>query len=115
MQTILPLGADSALRLTTARYYTPSGRSIQATGIQPDVVVGREVQLASANPDFSIREADLSGHIPAEDGTAAAGPTAATDPQLERALDLLRTWKVFSRYGGDQRHGPAAPMAPAGD
>ncbi len=115
VQTILPLGADSALRLTTARYYTPSGRSIQATGIQPDVVVGREVQLVSANPDFSIREADLSGHIPAEDGTAAAGPTTATDPQLERALDLLRTWKVFSRYGGDQRHGPAAPMAPAGD
>src|SRR5213076_3572742 len=58
VQTIIPLGGNGALRLTTARYYTPSGRSIQAKGIEPDVQVddGRE----SAN---RIREANLEHHL----------------------------------------------------
>ena len=115
VQTILPLGSDAALRLTTARYYTPSGRSIQATGIQPDVVVGREAQGARAGAEFSIREADLSGHIPADAKAESAVDKTGSDAQLERALDLLRTWKVFSRYRGDQRYGPAGPPAPEGD
>ncbi len=115
VQTILPLGADSALRLTTARYYTPSGRSIQATGIQPDVAVGREVRIARTGSDFSIREADLSGHIPADEDAEAADSGEGPDPQLERALDLLRTWKVFSRYSGEQRFGPVVPPATDGD
>src|SRR5437899_10342551 len=68
VQTILPLGDNSALRLTTARYYTPRGRSIQATGITPDIIMGNEV--ASVKPpaapnesgDF-LREENLRGHF----------------------------------------------------
>jgi carboxyl-terminal processing protease len=98
VQTILPLDQDSALRLTTALYFTPSGRSIQATGIRPDVEVSREVQVAAATQDRSLREKDLSGHI--ERPTVTDAPSAAAsqaDAQLERALDLLRTWNVFSK------------------
>jgi carboxyl-terminal processing protease len=100
VQTILPLDQESALRLTTALYYTPSGRSIQATGIRPDVEVAREVQVAAAaQPSGAVREKDLSGHI--ENGPKAtdAGPNGAlgADAQLDRALDLLRTWNVFSK------------------
>jgi len=98
VQTILPLDQESALRLTTALYYTPSGRSIQATGIRPDVEVSREVQVAAAAKDHTTREKDLSGHI--EQPKASDAPSAAesaTDAQLERALDLLRTWNVFSK------------------
>ena len=108
VQTILPLDQDSALRLTTAKYYTPSGRSIQAKGIEPDVVVDRVVRVAKAEgggPDLSLREENLQGHIINEQQKVAtdARPTndVSTDPQLERALDLLKTWNVFSRGQGD--------------
>jgi carboxyl-terminal processing protease len=98
VQTILPLDHESALRLTTALYYTPSGRSIQATGIRPDVEVSREVQVAAATKDQSTREKDLSGHIEQPKASdAPAAVAAATDAQLDRALDLLRTWNVFSK------------------
>ena len=108
VQTILPLDRDSALRLTTARYYTPSGRSIQATGITPDVHVEPVVQVARAGGDrFRVRESDLSGHIENEQ-VASDAPSAgvASDPQVERALDLLKTWNVFSRF---QEEGLAVP------
>jgi carboxyl-terminal processing protease len=99
VQTILPLDQESALRLTTALYYTPSGRSIQATGIRPDVEVSREVQVASAQPAATLREKDLSGHIQHGAAASDAESSAAVgvDAQLERALDLLRTWNVFSK------------------
>ncbi len=100
VQTILPLDRDSALRLTTARYFTPSGRSIQATGIRPDVIVERAIKVASA-ADHAVRERDLAGHIDNPNSSASdAGPGGqlAGDPQLERALDLLKTWHVFSRF-----------------
>jgi carboxyl-terminal processing protease len=102
VQTILPLDSDSALRLTTARYYTPSGRSIQATGITPDVVVDPAVQVVAVESD-AIKEKDLVGHIePVGDGgdNTDADQAAADDPQLERALDLLKTWNVFSQFQG---------------
>jgi carboxyl-terminal processing protease len=103
VQTILPLDHESALRLTTARYYTPSGRSIQATGIEPDVFVDKTVRVAKAEEHFSVRERDLAGHIEGQDEQKAidaggAGEQLTTDPQLERALDLLKTWQVFSRF-----------------
>jgi len=99
VQTILPLDQDSALRLTTALYYTPSGRSIQATGIRPDVEVSREVQVAAAQPAPTLREKDLTGHIQHAPAATDAGPSAiaGSDAQLDRALDLLRTWNVFSK------------------
>jgi len=100
VQTILPLDRESALRLTTAKYYTPSGRSIQATGIHPDVRVEPTVQVASATEHFSVRESDLSGHIQNEqvDGTTVTDTGTTVDPQIERAIDLLKTWHVFSRF-----------------
>jgi carboxyl-terminal processing protease len=114
VQTILPLDSDSALRLTTARYYTPSGRSIQATGITPDVVVDPAVQVVAVETG-AIKEKDLVGHIePVGDGEDAGADQAdPEDPQLERALDLLKTWNVFSQFqgvddGSDQGLGVAA-------
>ena len=69
-----------------------------ATGIRPDVEVAREVQVAAATPPGAMREKDLSGHIQrTPTATDAAPSAAAADAQLERALDLLRTWNVFSK------------------
>jgi carboxyl-terminal processing protease len=121
VQTILPLDQDSALRLTTAKYYTPSGRSIQAKGIEPDVEVARVVRVAKADgPDLSLREENLQRHIvneqqkPPVATDAAPASEAASDPQLERALDLLKTWNVFSRGQGDGL-APVGPSAAAQD
>lgn len=94
VQTIIPLGSDGALRLTTARYYTPSGRTIQAQGIKPDI------EVLQTDPEAKKRrlvsgEADLPGHLAAEDGTEAAGsdsfvPTEKKDDtQLLYAIDVL--------------------------
>ena len=66
VQTILPLDDSSALRLTTARYYTPSGRSIQATGIVPDIVMDQTAVLAKGDKPGSgplLREANLPRHL----------------------------------------------------
>lgn len=64
VQTILPLHNGSAIKLTTARYYTPKGRSIQAKGIVPDIVVEEAtVSAAEAGPSLAVREADLSRHL----------------------------------------------------
>lgn len=124
VQTILPLGDNSALRLTTARYYTPRGRSIQATGITPDIVMANELSLAKTNGGGAgefIREENLPGHFhrlegekpvepqskpaapkkseegkPApEDVEARVGEPGQPDPQLDRALELLKSWQVF--------------------
>jgi carboxyl-terminal processing protease len=61
VQTILPLGNDTAIKLTTARYFTPSGRSIQAKGIEPDIKI--EDPNNPVDEDFGIREADLAKHL----------------------------------------------------
>jgi carboxyl-terminal processing protease len=113
VQTVLPLDHESALRLTTAKYYTPSGRSIQAKGIEPDVAVDRVVRVAKADgPDLSLRERNLEGHIENDEPVVsdAAPGEAKTDPQLERALDLLKTWNVFSHV----QHAGLEPLADAG-
>jgi len=59
VQTIMPLGNSTAIKLTTARYYTPSGKSIQAKGIPPDIIV----EEPGANPLVRVREADLQRHL----------------------------------------------------
>jgi len=61
VQTILPLGQGTAIKLTTARYYTPNGRSIQAKGIVPDII--SEDPADSADDDLGVREADLDKHL----------------------------------------------------
>jgi carboxyl-terminal processing protease len=67
VQTILPLDDNSALRLTTARYFTPKGRSIQATGIVPDIVIENPIVIPETKPDEksrpSLREENLPGHL----------------------------------------------------
>jgi carboxyl-terminal processing protease len=110
VQTIIPLGSNGALRLTTARYYTPSGRSIQAKGIAPEVVVEEELpeelkQKAEAQEPRG--EANLRGHLrgeeEGEDAQAEAAPAEEEsgsssyvpadkekDTQLKFGLDLLR-------------------------
>ena len=105
VQTIIPLGSNGALRLTTARYYTPSGRSIQAKGIEPEVVVEEELPndlKAKADQQSTRGEANLRGHLKGEDvdgsskdeegsgSSAYVAPEKDKDTQLQYALDLLR-------------------------
>ncbi len=97
VQTILPLGpGNGALRLTTARYFTPSGRSIQAEGITPDIKVVQQVpQDLQAAADTSFSEANLPGHLKGNGaekmGSQSYVPTDAKDDKaLQTALALLR-------------------------
>jgi len=99
VQTIIPLGANGALRLTTARYYTPSGRSIQAKGIDPQIVVEEELpdEVKKKEEIQGTRgESTLRGHLKGEDGEEQSGSSSyvpedkAKDTQLQYALDLLR-------------------------
>ena len=103
VQTIIPLGDKGALRLTTARYYTPSGRSIQATGIDPDVTVEQELppELRAKASTRPAGEASLRGHlhqegatskpITEESGSQSYVPKEPEkDTQLQYALNLLR-------------------------
>lgn len=101
VQTIVPLGDDSGLRLTTSRYFTPSGRSIQARGIAPDINV---TQVAEPHPELTrmMREKDLENHIEASPGASqkstAEGTKAALpveDLQLQRAVELLQSYTIL--------------------
>jgi carboxyl-terminal processing protease len=96
VQTIIPLGAgNGALRLTTARYYTPSGRSIQAKGIVPDIQVLQDVPNELKGETDSKGEASLPGHLAAS-GSEKSGsqsyvpPDEKNDKALQQAIDLLR-------------------------
>ena len=114
VQTIIPLGSgNGALRLTTARYYTPSGRSIQAKGITPDIQVLQDVPAdIKAKGDTSTKgEASLRGHLKAAEGQEQTGSQAYVppDPKNDKALhmadDLLRGIQVNSAF-------PPNPKAP---
>jgi carboxyl-terminal processing protease len=99
VQTIMPLGENGALRLTTARYYTPSGRSIQAKGIEPDVKVLEDVPDDLKGKDDMKGEASLKGHLAngAEDTSASQAyvpPNEKDDKQLTAAIDLLHGVKL---------------------
>jgi len=101
VQTVLPIDDKTAVKLTTALYYTPSGRSIQAKGIEPDIVVTQEKLLDNhLNPENTMSEADLEGHLAA---IGAAGPEdvskqtsisdkalSLSDYQLYQALNILK-------------------------
>jgi len=128
VQTILPLESGAALRLTTAMYYTPNGRSIQVTGIGPDIALDNLTPMqVAAREQREIREENLPGHFgnkktnqsnsspsnisTPEEGTIPEGTGNGTegspqesqikegelgkDPQLDRALELLKSWRVF--------------------
>ncbi len=81
VQTILPLPNNQAVKLTTARYYTPSGRSIQAKGITPDIVV----EDAATDSRIFVREADLQHHLAGDGEKAAAAPKAGTTAEAKAA------------------------------
>ena len=123
VQTIIPLGQNGAIRLTTARYYTPSGRSIQAKGIDPDVVVEQELPeelKARASKEKPRGEASLRGHLRGdgskekeESGSNSFVPTEADkDTQLQYALKLLRGEIPEPTIAPRE---PAAPDAPSAD
>ena len=127
VQTILPLGDGSGLRLTTAKYYTPKGRSIQSTGITPDIVVKPQPPTTVAKADAKPGDKDSEGKTakspnasgpgkeqssatskPQEDGAqrngavpaapsldASGEPSLEQDVQLQKAVELLKTWKIF--------------------
>ncbi|MEA2903778.1 MAG: carboxyl-terminal processing protease [Alphaproteobacteria bacterium] len=104
VQTIIPLGSgNGALRLTTARYFTPSGRSIQAKGILPDIEVLQEVPEELKSRTDTRGEASLRGHLKA-DGTEETGsqsyipPDPKNDKALTTALDLVRGIQKNSAY-----------------
>ena len=109
VQTILPMNNGDAIKLTTARYYTPSGNSIQAKGISPDIELQSLRVARSSDQDFlRVKEAQLSGHLeneetqtPKADKTGAGGkksPTALaeTDYQLFEALNLLKSLVIIN-------------------
>ena len=102
VQTILPLIDNYGLRLTTALYYTPLGRSIQARGIVPDIVTPSLRVHADTSPDF--READLERHLeaPAEkrEPNSFSGDAAISDDyQLLQALNVLKSWRILRKTG----------------
>jgi carboxyl-terminal processing protease len=100
VQTIMPLGRDGAMKLTTQRYYTPSGRSIQATGIEPDVEV-QQARLEVINGGRQRFEKDLRGALKNEDGddgkkeTDEAADDKPQDYQLTRALGFLQGLAIY--------------------
>jgi carboxyl-terminal processing protease len=110
VQTILPLSDNSGLRLTTARYYTPSGRSIQAKGITPDITV-EKIELTSSTEkkdSMHLREKDLENHFENDKKDTASEksdnlPLYKTDEQIKndyqilRALDLLKGWEILKK------------------
>src|SRR5512134_2377144 len=98
VQTILPLDDGSALRLTTARYYTPNGRSIQAKGIEPDIVVGDGRETPEGHPG-SLREKDIERHLRGEEEEPPAAPPA--QPKEEKKSDRK----------GSRKEAPADPEA----
>jgi carboxyl-terminal processing protease len=116
VQTIIPLSDNSGLRLTTARYFTPNGRSIQAKGINPDIVVERiELPTTEKKEGMHIREKDLENHFEDKDEAEAKAKAAKeekkdekeapykTDEQLKsdyqmlRALDLLKGYSILKK------------------
>jgi carboxyl-terminal processing protease len=118
VQTVIELDDGSALKLTIARYYTPSGRSIQERGITPDVTI-EQVKLADLKPQHGDepvqKERDLQGHLKNNQQSAAtpnkkvvpvnAYAAIGDDFQLKTAYDQLKSWQIFAR--------PAVPTGTA--
>lgn len=107
VQTIMPMSNGAALKLTTARYYTPSGRSIQATGIEPDII-SEDVKVTKNKRDENrLKEVDLSGHLPGRDEVKStdkkgkektAEKTSIDDDfQLNEALTLLKGINIYTK------------------
>ncbi|NLH83294.1 MAG: S41 family peptidase [Phyllobacteriaceae bacterium] len=117
VQTIIPLGQNGAIRLTTARYYTPSGRSIQAKGIEPDIEILQDTPEDLKGKDDTKGEASLKGHLKNPNDAATTDektgsqayvpPEQKDDKALNLAYDLLRGVKSNAAFPPDPK--AAAP------
>jgi carboxyl-terminal processing protease len=103
VQTIVPMSNGTAIKITTARYFTPSGRSIQATGIVPDVIT-EEAKVTKRDKDSNdmLKEADLAGHLehkdsvePKQEQKGVKLDTGGEDYQLQEALNLLKGITIY--------------------
>ena len=106
VQTVIPFENGSALKLTTAKYYTPKGRSIQASGIKPDIVVDYIRPEKEKDHESPLREKDLAGHIKSDEEKAPKSQEVpmkrqyddmTRDNQLKSAVDLLKSWEIFKK------------------
>jgi carboxyl-terminal processing protease len=112
VQTIIPLDDGSGIRITTAKYYTPNGKSIQAKGITPDIIVEDKVTSDKERKKIQfLKESDLERHLTGEEGEAppeevkpkvkqegkkeVEEETKKDDPPLEEAIRLLKSWSIF--------------------
>ncbi len=95
VQTVLPMNNNAALKLTTARYYTPNGRSIQASGIIPDIIIDK-VKISRIEETFgtSVKEADLIGHL---DNGQEEAPVTEGDEELKKDTSEEETVPLSSR------------------
>jgi carboxyl-terminal processing protease len=127
VQALLPLTNGGAVKLTTARYYTPSGRSIQAKGIEPDIIIEQaQDKLSKVDESDRIREEDISGALDtlkeSKSKTEAEKKKAEEDEldpekkkkkaeiqdyQLMRAIDIVRTMAITKKYGQEKRDAKA--------
>ena len=103
VQTILPVGQNKGIKLTTALYFTPSGRSIQAKGIDPDVLIKRAT-ITEIKNEGGLKEADLSGHLHNGNGDKnktsiehKSDDTITQDNQLFEAVNMLKGLSIFNQ------------------
>lgn len=120
VQTVLPLDNGDSIKVTTARYYTPNGTSIQATGIVPDILLEERTRVSETETDFqppTLRERDLPGHLHGDNEPSAETPDAGAiqpapipraeeldDAGVREALNLLKGLAVFRDRPSAQRH-----------
>ena len=112
VQTILPLSDGSGLRLTTAKYYTPKGKSIHSIGVQPDIVIDPKVAAKPKNPDAKTKdsekkeeskdtaktdESSSKEETNSEENTDKPEAVPPEDVQLLKAVEMLKSWKVFKK------------------
>lgn len=106
VQTVIPLEDGSALKLTTAKYYTPNGRSIQAEGITPDIIV-KHIRPSEDKEltDEHLRERDLKGHIKqkkenstnSDESLKKEKDALSQDNQLKSAIDIIKSWDIMRK------------------
>jgi carboxyl-terminal processing protease len=130
VQTVYPIGDGYGLRLTTALYYTPAGRSIQEVGITPDIEVAHEEEPRARVAPRRLRERDLEGHfthedaepdaaaeVPEPDDEAEAredgGQRRRNDPHIQRALEVLKSWTYFEHLRSEKPAPIVAAEGPA--
>jgi carboxyl-terminal processing protease len=114
VQTVIPMNNGGALKLTTARYYTPSERSIQARGIEPDIVTQQMNLPTAGDPGKTVSESDLTGHLKNDDAEDEPGRESLTrmserisrDHQLREALNLLKGMSLVKQRSVESKGQP---------